>query len=166
MATAAYYIDKLGLSRHVEGGSFKETYRSSMMLNQSQLPSSFHNHRNVSTAIYFLLEHGQFSAFHRIASDEMWHFYDGAPLVVYEILNDGTLRTHHLGKNLEAGETFQCVISAGSWFASRCETPEAFSLVGCTVAPGFDFEDFELADRNKLISEYPQHQSLINQLTY
>ncbi|MES2726442.1 MAG: cupin domain-containing protein, partial [Bacteroidota bacterium] len=140
---AKYYIDKLGLTKHIEGGAFKETYRADLIIENNALTPNFKGDKNASTGIYFLLEYGQFSAFHRIASDEMWHFYDGDTLTIYEIESNGTLITHKLGRNLEAGETFQCVIKAGNWFGSRCEITEGFSLVGCTVAPGFDFADFE-----------------------
>ena len=165
MSKAAYYIEKLGLSKHVEGGAFKETYRSDLVIPQQSLPVTFNGDRNASTMIYFLLEYGQFSAFHRIASDEGWHFYDGDPLTIYEIDIHGNLHTHRLGRNLDAGESFQCVIKAGSWFASRCETGNGFSLVGCTVAPGFDFADFELADRNTLSHQFIEYKDLIASLT-
>jgi predicted cupin superfamily sugar epimerase len=113
-----------------------------------------------------LLEHGQFSAFHKIASDEMWHFYYGKALTVYEIEPDGNLITHKLGTNIENGETFQCVIKAGNWFGSRCEEPNDFSLVGCTVSPGFDFADFELANKESLTNRYPHLAELIAQMCY
>ena len=116
--------------------------------------------------IYFLLKEGQFSAFHKIASDEMWHFYDGDPLCIYEITNSGILTKHLLGRDIDNGQSFTCVIKAGSWFGSRCEVKDRFSLVGCTVAPGFDFEDFELAKREELSKEFPDYISLIKELTY
>lgn len=163
---AAYYIAKLGLHTHVEGGAFRETYRSALHIPKQVLPDTFGGDRVASTLIYFLLQHGQFSAFHRISSDEVWHFYDGAPLHIYEIKPDGSLHTHLLGRNLDAGATFQCVIPAGSWFASACEEPDGFSLVGCTVAPGFDFADFELAQKKQLTELYPSHKDLIMRLTY
>lgn len=166
MSHASYYIEKLGLTKHVEGGAFKETYRSQLLIPKHVLPSSFNGDRNAATQIYFLLEHGQFSAFHKIASDEGWHFYDGQPLTVYEIEPSGNLITHKLGRGLEAGETFQCVIKAGSWFGSRCEVENGFSLVGCSVSPGFDFADFELANRAALSTQFPQHQQLIAEMTY
>lgn len=166
MKNAAYYIEKLKLSTHIEGGAFRETYRSDMSIAKENLPAEFRGNRNVSTAIYFLLKEGQFSALHRIASDELWHFYEGDTLHVYEITSEGRLITHVLGKDLEKGESFQCVVKAGSWFGSRCEVPGGFSLVGCTVAPGFDFEDFVLADRQALSKEFPQYQGLIRELTY
>ncbi|MES2762791.1 MAG: cupin domain-containing protein [Bacteroidota bacterium] len=165
MANADYYIQKLELISHVEGGAFKETYRSALSLSQKHLPAEFRGDRNASTAIYFLLKHRQFSALHKIAADELWHFYDGDALCIYEITVNGELKKHLLGKNLENGESFQCLIKAGSWFGSRCEVADGFSLVGCTVAPGFDFDDFILAERMELCEAYPQHRHLINELT-
>lgn len=166
MKNADYYIEKLNLTSHIEGGAFKETYRSEMIVPETVLNSDFHGDRNASTAIYFLLKHSQFSALHKIAADEMWHFYDGDALCIYEITNEGKLLKHLLGKDLEKGESFQVVIKAGSWFGSRCEVENGFSLVGCTVAPGFDFEDFVLAKREELLTMYPQHIGLIEELTY
>jgi uncharacterized protein len=163
---AAYWINKLQLERHVEGGSFRETYRSSLLLSADSLTNLFTDPRSASTAIYFLLEAGQFSAFHTIKSDEVWHFYDGDPLDIYEIAADGSLITHKLGRDLEKGESLQAVVKAGNWFGSRVSTGGAFSLVGCTVAPGFDFADFELATREKLSARYPAHSALITSLTY
>lgn len=166
MNPAEYYIQQLGLESHVEGGAFKETYRSPLTIAQQHLPAGFGGDRNASTAIYFLLRYGQFSALHRIASDELWHFYDGDPLHIYEITPDGRLHTHRLGRDLEKGEQFQCMVKAGSWFGSRCEVEAGFSLVGCTVAPGFDFNDFVLADRDVLTEHYPRHRLLIESLTH
>lgn len=161
---ASYFIKKFGLNQHVEGGSFIETYRSTGQIFKEQLPLTFKGDCNMSTAIYFLLEHGQYSAFHKIASDEMWHFYEGQTLCIYELDQTGKMTCHKLGRDLENGETFQCVIKAGNWFGSRCEVPGGFSLVGCTVAPGFDFNDFELANKTELINQFPQHSSLLNQM--
>jgi len=112
-----------------------------------------------------LLQKGQFSALHRIAADELWHFYTGDPLEIIEIKPSGALCVHALGPDAEAGETFQCVIEAGSWFGSRVKNGGEYSLVGCTVAPGFDFADFELADRNQLMGLFPQHADIIHSLT-
>jgi predicted cupin superfamily sugar epimerase len=161
----AYYLEKLGLTRHVEGGSFREVYRSTDLIPHSALPKGFAAARPFGTAIYFLLEEGQFSAFHRIASDETWHFYEGDTLSIYEINTNGQLIRHQLGKDLEAGEQFQLTIPAGSWFGSRCEVKNGFSLVGCTVAPGFDFADFELASKETLKLAYPEHGKIIEELT-
>ena len=166
MNSAKYYIEKLGLTQHVEGGAFHETYRSALLIPQEVLSDNFKGNRNVSTAIYFLLSYGQFSAFHKILSDEMWHFYAGQTLTIYEIENNGNLITHQLGADLEKGEKFQCVIKAGNWFGSRCEIANGFSLVGCTVSPGFDFADFELANRNELCHAFPALTDLVNEMTY
>ena len=152
---AAYWRDHLQLESHIEGGSFKETYRSSVMA----------GNRNASTGIYFLLENEDFSAFHRIKSDEMWHFYDGNPLNIYEIDSSGALNIHQLGLNVHLGEQPQIVIKAGNWFASRVKGGKGYTLVGCTVAPGFDFADFELANRQTLQATYPAHADLISELT-
>ncbi|GEP96205.1 cupin domain-containing protein [Chitinophaga cymbidii] len=159
--SAAYWKQALQLTQHVEGGAFRETYRAPLTISHNNFPGP----RNASTGIYFLLEDGDFSAFHRIASDEMWHFYDGTTLHIYEIRPDGTLQVHKLGRDLLQGEQLQLVIPAGSWFASCVEETGGFALVGCTVAPGFDFADFELADRNELSALFPQHKGLIALLT-
>ncbi len=162
---AAYWIEKLQLIKHAEGGYYRETYRSSLSVNKNVLPDGFHGDRNFSTSIYFLLEEKQFSAFHKIASDELWHFYAGNSLIIYEIETDGSLIVHRLGSNPENGESFQILIKAGNWFGSRLANGNGYALVGCTVSPGFDFEDFELAEKEKLIKEFPQHKELIKQLT-
>jgi len=163
--TASHWIDKLELTAHVEGGAFREVYRSELNIPKTVLPLFFQGPRSASTSIYFLLSEGQFSAFHRIASDELWHFYYGDPLWVYEIGHNGRLQLHRLGCNLEKGETFQTVVRAGSWFASAPAPGSEYALVGCTVAPGFDFADFELADREALSTQYPEHAGLIKQYT-
>jgi predicted cupin superfamily sugar epimerase len=162
---AAYWIQQLQLTSHVEGGAFREVYRSELTISQKALPVFFQGNRNISTSIYFLLAGGQFSAFHRIASDELWHFYFGDPLLVYEIGHSGILTTHRLGPDIEKGESFQVVVKAGSWFASIPAEGSEYALVGCTVSPGFDFAEFELADRAALIKQYPQHAALIESLT-
>ena len=167
--TAQAYIEAFQLLPHPEGGFYKETYRSdctvqpqpATSLSSSQLAPV----RAASTGIYFLLEHGNFSAFHRIASDEMWHFYAGDALEVLELLETGELVTTLLGMTLAKGETFQHVVKANTWFASRVVEGGAFALVGCTVAPGFDFSDFQLADRVELSRQYPIHREVIATLT-
>lgn len=166
MKTADDYITMLGMTQHVEGGAFKEHYRASLVLPQSALSDTHKGDRNASTAIYFLLRHGEFSAFHLLASDEVLHFYDGEPLHVYEIDAAGAMRVHTLGRDLARGQQFALVIPGGSWFALRCEVPGGFSLIGCTVAPGFDFEDFTLDDRAVLLERFPQHAQMIHEMTF
>lgn len=163
--TASYWVDQLGLQAHPEGGFYKETYRSSETIRQAALPEPFNGDRVVSTGIYYLLENGQFSAFHRIQSDEMWHFYAGDELTVYVFQADGSLHTLQLGPDPSKGHVFQAVVPAGCWFASRVEALNGYALVGCTVAPGFDFADFEMATRAELIEAFPEHQRLITELT-
>jgi uncharacterized protein len=162
---ADYWIKKLQLTPHIEGGAFREVYRSPLSVPAPSLPILFQGDRSICTAIYFLLQQGQFSAFHRIASDEIWHFYSGDPLLIHEIGHNGSVITHSLGSNPEAGQKFFTVIKAGSWFASIPANGSEYSLMGCTVAPGFDFADFELAERTTLSDRYPEHAKLIHALT-
>jgi len=149
---------------HPEGGWFRETYRSDEIVLKEHLPNRYTDGRSFCTAIYFLLEGEQFSSFHRIKSDEMWHFYAGDALNVYVIDEQGKLEIIKIGSDLENGEKFQHVVKAGCWFASKPAKLNSFSLVGCTVAPGFDFEDFELAKASELEKEFPQHARLIRAL--
>jgi predicted cupin superfamily sugar epimerase len=162
---AAHWREQLQLQSHVEGGAFRETYRAKWVLDRTTLPTGMTGNRNASTCIYFLLEEGGFSAFHRIAADEIWHFYDGHTLTIYEITPDGSLLVHKLGRDIQNGENLQAIITAGNWFASRVEVPGGYTLSGCTVAPGFDFADFELAERTSLQAAYPHHTALIASLT-
>jgi predicted cupin superfamily sugar epimerase len=165
MQDARYWIDKLKLEPHPEGGFYRETYRSETVIPRSALPASFGGDRVASTAIYFLLAGDDFSAFHRIASDEMWHFYAGHPLSVHVIDEDGRSSEIKLGRNPDRGEVLHAVVPSGCWFGSCLAEPDTFALVGCTVAPGFDFTDFEMADRASLLAAYPQHDVLIRRLT-
>lgn len=164
MTTAQQLITNYQLQPHPEGGYYKETYRSSEEIPTIGLPSRFGGNRAFSTAIYFLLEQHNFSAFHKIKSDECWHFYAGQTLLVHLIHTDGRLQTIKLGNQLNKGETFQFVVPANCWFASEPAPGTSFSFTGCTVAPGFDFADFELADAQQLIAGYPQHAAIIKRL--
>ena len=162
---AKYWVERLGLERHPEGGFFRQTYRSELMMAEAALPEGFIGARPASTAIYFLLEGQNFSAFHRLRSDEMWHFYAGAPLAVHVIDRFGRHSANLLGNDLESGQSFQAVVPAGCWFASHVADWKSCALVGCTVAPGFDFADFEMAKREELVRQYPQHREIIERLT-
>lgn len=162
--TVSHLIARYNLEPHPEGGWFKETYRSTEKLMPLGLPNRFHGERAMSTAIYFLLEQGQFSAFHRIKSDECWHFYAGQSLDILIIHPEGRLETVKLGPDPEAGDHFQWVVPAECWFASKPAFNSMFSFVGCTVAPGFDFADFELAQADILTIQYPQHEAIIRSL--
>jgi predicted cupin superfamily sugar epimerase len=151
----ARWIDALGLVPHPEGGYFRETYRAAASVGE----------RSVSTAIYFLVTRGSFSALHRIRSDELWHFHAGDALEVVTIDPRGMRRDLHLGLAIERGERPQHVVPAGVWFGARPRDDAAYALVSCTVAPGFDFADFELADRAALLAAHPDHAQLIRELT-
>lgn len=165
MQPPAYWVRAFDMQAHPEGGYFAETYRATETIPKSALPARFSGDRAFGTAIYFLLERHHFSALHRIQSDEVWHFYAGGPLDVSVIDPAGELTVIRLGNDPERGEVFQAVVTAGSWFGSKPTPGSEYSLVGCTVAPGFDFADFELADRESLLAEFPQHRAVIEQLT-
>ena len=163
--SAKYWIEMLNLEPHPEGGYFRQTYRSAMTIGREGLPAEFGGARAVSTAIYFLLEGENFSAFHRLRSDEVWHFYVGAPLLVHVIEWDGKYYPILLGNNPEARQSFQAVVRAGCWFASHVADWKSWALVGCTVAPGFEYEDFEIAKREELVRQFPQHREIVERLT-
>ncbi|HUA16876.1 MAG TPA: cupin domain-containing protein [Verrucomicrobiae bacterium] len=203
---AKYWIDKLRLEPHPEGGYFRQTYKSEVRIvpedshpfdalrslragsvakgaTRMEQPSTKMREsqsggtRAASTAIYFLLVEEDFSALHRLRSDEMWHFYAGSPLAVHVIAPEGEYSSIRLGNNPERGEVFQAVVQAGCWFGAevardfhvsqdrRDVGQPMFALVGCTVAPGFEFEGFELARREELSAKYPHHRELIERLT-
>lgn len=164
MITAQQLITKYQLQSHPEGGYYLETYRSKEIMAVDALPGRFKGDRSFSTAIYFLLEGKQFSAFHRIQGDELWHFYAGIGLHIYVIHPGGRGEVLKLGDDLANGYSFQHVVPARCWFASKPADENGFSFVGCTVAPGFDFADFELAEKKLLLKEYPQHEDRINSL--
>ena len=162
---AKQFVDKFEMQKHPEGGYFKETYRAEEWVQQAHLPERFTGDRSFCTAIYFLLEGTQFSAFHRIKSDELWHFYYGTALHIYVIAPDGKFELIKLGSDVIQGEVFQAVVKAGCWFASASalQMPEtdSFSFVGCTVSPGFNFADFELAEPDRLAELFPEQSALI-----
>ncbi len=151
-------LERLALQAHPEGGYYRETYRARQPVSRNGREYA------ASTAIYYLLCDGAYSAWHRIGSDETWHFYAGATLLVHELQADGTLLTHRLDDKLD-GSSFQATVQAGNWFAAELEDPAAFALVGCTVAPGFEFSEFELADGAALLVHHADHEALIRRLS-
>ncbi len=161
---AQKYIEKLQLKPHPEGGYYKEIYRAGDMILPEHLPKRYKSSRNFSTSIYFLLERNQVSNFHKLKSDEQWLFYDGSGIVIYVIDEGGNLNKILLGRNIENGESLQTVIKYNSWFAAELSNKTSFALIGCTVAPGFDFNDFELGKRDALIKAFPQFRELIYKL--
>jgi uncharacterized protein len=163
--TVEELIARLELTRHPEGGWYRESYRSSEIIQAAALPDRFTGDRSVCTAIYFLLESGDMSALHRIKSDEIWHFYAGEALTVHVIMPQGEYYPLIIGSNIAAGETFQCVVTAGCWFGAEVSRDDGYSLVGCTVAPGFDFADFEMGKREELLKQFPAQADIIRRLT-
>jgi predicted cupin superfamily sugar epimerase len=163
MSTKDQLIKTFSLLPHPEGGYYKETYRSAELIETSS--KEFPHQRNYSTAIYFLIERDNFSALHRIKSDEVWHFYEGDALEVIEIDLKGNLIRTQVGKDLSKWQTFQYTVKAGHWFGSRVLKGGEFSFVGCTVSPGFDFKDFEMASCKDLCKQFPQHKTIIEELT-
>jgi hypothetical protein len=155
------YAELLKLQPHPEGGYFGEFYRSELEVS----PEDFIGPRNACTSIYFLLEEGQFSALHKIKSDEIWHFYEGDSLEILEITEEGKFRNTALGRNLKNGEVLSYVVKAGHWFGSRTRSGGKFSLVGCTVSPGFDFRDFEMPDQNWFLEHFPFFEKEIREIT-
>ena len=151
---AAYWIDHLKMTPHPEGGYYQEEYRSKKQVSMEGREAK----RQVMTTIYYLLENDDFSAFHRIKSPESWFFHKGAPLLIYSF-EEGVLVCRELSD--QENGVLQITIEPGTWFAARLKEPSGFTLVSCAVAPGFEYEDFELADRNSLITEYPDYKKEI-----
>jgi len=166
MKDSRYWIDTLGLEEHPEGGYYRETYRASLRIPAEDLPGCFGGTRNACTGIYYLLDAGQFGALHRLCSDEMWHFYAGDPLMIHVIDSSGAHSSLRLGSKPERGEVLQCVVSGGAWFGACLEEEARYALAGCTVSPGFDFQDFEQAKRSELIRLFPDHRAVIEGLTH
>ena len=159
MKNAKYWIENLKLLAHPEGGYFKEVYRSS----NSFYPKGFKGKRSYSTSIYFLIEEGNLSHFHRIKSDEIWYYHAGDPLSVFVIHKNGELKKLKIGPNIDNGEVLQTVVPAGTIFGSK--TAGKYSLVGCMVSPGFNFQDFELFKTSYLLKKYPNHETIIKELS-
>lgn len=163
--TAEAIIAQFGLKPHPEGGHFRETYRSMGEIHEDALPREFRGNRNYATGIYFLLTSDTFSAFHRIKQDEMWHFYAGSPIKLHIISDSGAYESHIIGNDFLHGEIPQLTVPAHHWFAAETITPDSYSFVGCTVSPGFDFEDFVLPKRIELLEKFPQHEDIIKKFT-
>lgn len=162
---ANYWIHKLDLLKHPEGGYYKEIYRSDEVIAKDVLPDRYTAERNVSTSIYFLLAKEQVSRFHKLKSDEIWHFYYGTSLTIHMIDEKGKYAEQKLGRNLDEGEVLQFVIPKHTWFAAEVNNKSSFSLIGCTVAPGFDFADFELAKREEMVKKFPALKKIIERFT-
>jgi uncharacterized protein len=158
-------IRNLRLIPHPEGGFYRETYRSPDEIEQDDLDEEFNGRRSFSSCIYFLLTSDSFSAFHKIRQDEIWHYYDGSPIRLHMIDGKGVYSDVIIGIEFIEGQVPQFVISAGTWFAAEVVNENDYTLLGCTVSPGFDFKDFTLAKRNDLMRSFPEHSDIIVRLT-
>ena len=161
---ARRWIDDLHLQPHPEGGFFREVYRSRDIIPKSALPPGFRGDRSLATSIFYLLGQDDFSAFHRILSDETWHFYAGGPLELYT-LSSSSLSVITLGTQPEKEQQLQYTIPARTWFAARPCPGTSYTLAGCCVSPGFDFDDFEMGDRDALCDAFPHAAEVIRTLT-
>lgn len=159
------WIEKLQLQAHPEGGYFRETFAGADILKIEGLPEKYSGPRRTYTLIYYLLKSGQVSRLHRLKSDEIFAFYAGSPLILHQIDEAGLYWQEKLGPDENDDISFQRVIKAGVWFGAAVSREASFSLVGCFVAPGFDFDDFELGDRAGLLALYPRHKTVIERLT-
>jgi predicted cupin superfamily sugar epimerase len=164
--TADEIIARLNLKRHPkEGGFYSETWRADETIPAGVLPSRYPSPRSFGTCIYYLLTPETFSAIHRLQSDEIFHFYLGDPVEMLQLFPDGTGNTVVLGSDLRAGMTPQVVVPRGVWQGSRLVAGGKFALLGCTVAPGFDFADYEHGRREDLMAGYPKFREKIVALT-
>ena len=154
-----YWIKKLGLVRHIEGGYYKQIFISKKKCQE-------HGNKNLATCIFYLLDGNEYSAFHKInGGDEIWHFLIGSSLTIY-IINEknSKLRIIKLGSDLDKNENLQLVINEGNWFAAEVNDKSSFTLVGCTVIPGFEFRNFELGKKKSLLLKFPSYKSIIEKL--
>ncbi|WP_338431161.1 cupin domain-containing protein [Synechococcus elongatus] len=157
--TAEEWITALDLQPHPEGGFYREIYRADLTVTVGD------RQRSASTAIYYLLRAGERSRLHRLRSDELWHFYAGQPLTVHQLIPEQGYQALTIGADFSQGQQLCGGVPAGVWFGATVAAATGFSLVGCTVAPGFSFEDFEMAEAATLLRAFPEARSLIEQLT-
>ncbi|MCZ6527844.1 MAG: cupin domain-containing protein [Candidatus Dadabacteria bacterium] len=148
-----------------EGGYYCETHRSTHVIHGSSLPQQYESERALSTAIYYLLTPDTQSLLHRLPTDEIFHFYLGDPVLMLQLYPDGTVKTILLGQDIDAGHFVQVIVPKGVWQGSYLLEGGRFALMGTTMAPGFDFADNEIGDRETLISLYPSRQDVIRRLT-
>ena len=157
------WIETLGLREHPEGGYFREVYRAGERISASALPPRFDGERCFSTAIYYLLSSGSVSTFHRIRQDEIWHFYDGSPVNIY-IIDKRRMTVLRLGRDPAKGQLPMVAIPQGAIFGAELKNPKSHALLGCTVSPGFEFDDFELIPRADLLQQFPEHFDIVHRL--
>jgi hypothetical protein len=163
--TAREIAELLDLEPHPEGGFYREIYRSDESLPADALPHRYEGERCPGTAIYYLLTPDTFSALHRLAGDEVFHFYLGGAVTMLLLHAGGSSETRQLGTDLAAGERPVSTVPRNTWFGLFLNEGSEYALLGTTVAPGFEFEDFELGDRVELVEQYPERAHLIRRLT-
>jgi predicted cupin superfamily sugar epimerase len=161
-----YYVSKLGLEPHPEGGYYKRTFESGERASDQELTVDFEGKRKLYTSIYFLLTSNDVSHFHRLKSDELWYYHAGSPLTIHVIDENGEYKEMKLGLDLDKGEVPQALVPKNSIFGSSVMDKDTFSLVGCMVSPGFEFQDFELFTQDDLLSKYPKYKDIIMKLAY
>lgn len=156
-----YWIKNLDLKPHPEGGYFKEVFRSEGKIPKACSHNRFGGDRSYMTSVYFLLSHDDFSAFHQFKQDEIWNFHYGSSICLHTIDTDGSYTKFKCGLDIKNGDNIQCMVKAGQWFCATVEEENGFAVVGCVVAPGFDFADFELGHTKQLLEKFPQHKEII-----
>ena len=165
MVSVDYLIKRFGLEPLPgEGGYFAQTYKSSESIPKSALPERYDSARALGTAIYYLLTPDTFSALHRLPTDEIFHFYLGDPVIMLQLFADGKSRTVTLGQNIVEDQQLQLVVPRGTWQGSYLDYGGRYALLGTTMAPGFEFSDLELGDREGLIASYPERKKMIERL--
>lgn len=168
MPTAEEIIDLLKLQPHPhEGGYFYETYRSDEKIDRDCLPGRYDGARAISTAIYYMLTPDTHSAWHRLRSDEIFHFYLGDPVTMFNLLPDGSSRIITLGQDIPAGQRLQVIVPKGTWQGALLTVGGSYALLGTTVAPGFEYDDYGIpteSDLEMLVSQFPDKEELIRKL--
>lgn len=163
---AQHWIDRYQMTKHPEGSWFKEIYRSELTFERGVLPNKYGASRQAATSIYFLLEGSEVSKFHVLQSDEIWYFHAGSSVTIHFLdPKDKSYHSVKLGNSGSEEETFQAVIPAGVIFGATIDNPDGYSLVGCMVAPGFDFADFRLCSSEELLKSFPEQKGIIDRLT-
>lgn len=165
MKSSSDWIQELNLEPHPEGGFYKELLRSEFIIPAGKLSGKHDSNRSLYTSIYFLLEEGSVSKFHRLKSDEIWYYHYGDSMIIECIKENGEHYTEKLGQDVLSGEKFQVLIPGGTIFGAKTNGQNKYSLVGCLVSPGFDFQDFKLFESEELLRLYPRHQSIILEFT-
>ncbi len=165
MENPDYWINRLELSPHPEGGYYRQTYSSVKEIKIDQISGRTRGSRTLATSIYYLLKSNVVSRFHRLKSDEIWYYHLGSSLTIHTISIEGLWNEIRLGSDPEKGEVLQAVLPAGSTFGACVNKPGSFAIIGCMVSPGFDFRDFELVKRSLLLRKYPGYEDVILKLT-